>query len=114
MRISDWSSDVCSSDLLGRELLEANRRGQARRAAADDHHVICHRFPFDRVLAHASPRGYGMFRVFILPAPAGAGEPKTVGHGKSVYVRLALGCCHIINKTITTQTDTTHDIPQST
>src|SRR3546814_7863312 len=28
MRISDWSSDVCSSDLLGRPILNAQNSGQ--------------------------------------------------------------------------------------
>src|SRR3546814_13282526 len=30
MRISDWSSDVCSSDLLGPDVRQARRSGQPR------------------------------------------------------------------------------------
>src|SRR3546814_13933888 len=51
MRISDWSSDVCSSDLaegaadlhagrLHAELRGADRRNIAPRAAADHHQVV--------------------------------------------------------------------------
>src|SRR3546814_1397947 len=36
MRISDWSSDVCSSDLRGRELLAR----QVHRVAVGAHHVV--------------------------------------------------------------------------
>src|SRR3546814_5347240 len=36
MRISDWSSDVCSSDLVVRDVEQAH----ARAAAADDAHRI--------------------------------------------------------------------------
>src|SRR3546814_2789628 len=42
MRISDWSSDVCSSDLIARDLveeavrLEKDRRREAVRAAAEE------------------------------------------------------------------------------
>src|SRR3546814_1204379 len=42
MRISDWSSDVCSSDLLARQFLEfvtnivAAKRGQAMQAEVED------------------------------------------------------------------------------
>src|SRR3546814_16443885 len=32
MRISDWSSDVCSSDLSGNHALETNRRRRTRTA----------------------------------------------------------------------------------
>src|SRR3546814_2193269 len=42
MRISDWSSDVCSSDLHGREGLVAARleaRGVERRAGCEDNAV---------------------------------------------------------------------------
>src|SRR3546814_20877980 len=36
MRISDWSSDVCSSDLIGHEAQQHLRRGLAADAAIDD------------------------------------------------------------------------------
>jgi len=31
---------------IGRKLLQADRRGQARRPAPDDQHIKFHRFPF--------------------------------------------------------------------
>src|SRR3546814_1399199 len=57
MRISDWSSDVCSSDLARRRhrrrdratRLERPRRGRRRRAAVGEHVV-------DAALDHASNR----------------------------------------------------------
>src|SRR3546814_15658452 len=36
MRISDWSSDVCSSDLL-REMIHRGRRHRERRCAPNEH-----------------------------------------------------------------------------
>src|SRR3546814_4079297 len=38
MRISDWSSDVCSSDLIGIERLDVAERGFPRRRIADVPH----------------------------------------------------------------------------
>src|SRR3546814_7896268 len=104
MRISDWSSDVCSSDLRGFghratlcppfgqqlvkrpgidhrarkdvradfgtffehhhlkriiDLLEPDRRREARRPAAHDHNVAGHRFTFNSLGAHeAGPFDY--------------------------------------------------------
>src|SRR3546814_16801759 len=36
MRISDWSSDVCSSDLAGQHLAEADHPGAVRRGKAGE------------------------------------------------------------------------------
>src|SRR3546814_18224075 len=62
MRISDWSSDVCSSDLLKRAGVSdkagsfAERRA-ARDIAAEDLHAA-----FDRVLVDAPCSGSGAWR----------------------------------------------------
>src|SRR3546814_9887600 len=39
MRISDWSSDVCSSDLVARDAEELDRASQRERIGRDDAHV---------------------------------------------------------------------------
>ena len=46
----------------GGELLQADRRRQARGAAADDHHVIAHRFPIHGALPVSDPRRRQRFR----------------------------------------------------
>src|SRR3546814_11938437 len=90
MRISDWSSDVCSSDLT---------------ASA---YLLRHAYNAEDPLPHSSPP---------LPAsaPRRAGDPALRGHrigvdvparadrtsvveGKSVSVRVDLGCRRIIKK----------------
>src|SRR3546814_10293440 len=44
MRISDWSSDVCSSDLLGDEVGYIDPRDLVRRGMAGAHHLCaCNR-----------------------------------------------------------------------
>src|SRR3546814_13756433 len=56
MRISDWSSDVCSSDLLfKRDMVDAGTRDVARaaRSCADLVDRLVHRFQHYRMLAHA-------------------------------------------------------------
>src|SRR3546814_19151407 len=83
MRISDWSSDVCSSDLNdGRALLHAARgvyrRGQARRTD---------RSRVSRLADH----GRGIRR-------AGKGDRKRVASGKSVSVRVDNGGRRSITK----------------
>src|SRR3546814_20272332 len=90
MRISDWSSDVCSSDLSG-------GTGQFRGGLGQD---ICF------VSVHSKP----MSIVFLterlkVPAPGigggshGAlGDRKSVVSGKSVSVRVDLGGRRIIEK----------------
>src|SRR3546814_13317238 len=70
MRISDWSSDVCSSDLLG--------RGQ-REGRVEDLKVA--------VIGHAEHAAFGC------PAEL---DRKSVVSGKSVTVRVDLGGRRII------------------
>src|SRR3546814_13678483 len=91
MRISDWSSDVCSSDLLPQPCRRLDdrqefRRGQAR--AADQRAVdVAGAEQFGGIVA--------VDRAAIEQAPvrrAGAdADRKSVVEGKSVSVRVALG-----------------------
>src|SRR3546814_4358277 len=82
MRISDWSSDVCSSDL----------RAAAQRAAGHSGHVVGgdvdvqHRLALGGRLAGAGRRN------------GGDGELKRVVSGKRVSVSVDLGGRRIIKK----------------
>src|SRR3546814_12375082 len=100
MRISDWSSDVCSSDLLLRATggvgavawtvrhplrVPAIRRVPRRTGGlpdADRH----------RGLATGGPRPDER------PGPNGGADRKSVGEGKSVSVRVDLGGRRILKK----------------
>src|SRR3546814_15002762 len=53
MRISDWSSDVCSSDLLG---------GAPDDGAVDHHQPLARQVLLQRVQLHAHGRGAGLLR----------------------------------------------------
>src|SRR3546814_13530307 len=96
MRISDWSSDVCSSDLRGRQLgLEGPRgddrasRGALRRAVDDAERDL-------DLWRHVDPQGGagegGHGR------PRGRRDRKRDVLGKSVAVRVDLGGRSIITK----------------
>src|SRR3546814_20719422 len=76
MRISDWSSDVCSSDLGLRPARPADRGGRRGRAGAAD---------------ARDGRCLGQFAL--------GGDRKSVELGKSVSVRVDLGGRRIIKKT---------------
>src|SRR3546814_19619115 len=101
MRISDWSSDVCSSDL---------RRRQALR------HVVLHRDGVLelRVLHHVQDRreGFGLYHLGLVVqagdqrrqhevALALGQDRKSVVSGKSVSVRVDLGGRRILKKKTT-------------
>src|SRR3546814_18464480 len=99
MRISDWSSDVCSSDLVdraGRALPRPGHAGPDELASSHPHHRRTH-----HVFAHAGPRistrqpGIAALRALRLGPPyAGTAHGdyrKSVGKGKSVYGREATG-----------------------
>src|SRR3546814_15738964 len=83
MRISDWSSDVCSSDLRTRCATAALRSLRCLRTAA------------------RSPcRDKGIARRYRLPISQPPQSDRTsVGSGKSVSVRVDLGGRRIIKKT---------------
>src|SRR3546814_19416771 len=80
MRISDWSSDVCSSDLVV--------------AAIEVHERIARAFlhdvarPNEALFIIQSGRGFGLFEI----------DRKSVVSGKSVSVRVDLGGRRIIKK----------------
>src|SRR3546814_18327512 len=61
MRISDWSSDVCSSDLLHRRLREEPSSALIIGPAAPDEHISGVRIPFGRALRD----GEGRFTGFL-------------------------------------------------
>src|SRR3546814_19870763 len=78
MRISDWSSDVCSSDLL--------------------YLALCSKL-IQRVGEVAGRNAVSLWRIVALrPRWRGAGDRKSVVSGKSVSVRVDLGGRRIIKK----------------
>src|SRR3546814_17705206 len=94
MRISDWSSDVCSSDLPG-----------AGAAAAGDGERQAAVAPGPRLRASA---GLGHRR------SGDAGDRKSVVSGKSVSVRVDLGGRRIIKKKTTNQNICHHEANMTT
>src|SRR3546814_13241486 len=105
MRISDWSSDVCSSDLQHARMQPVFRHlvGEARPSFAP----ACG--PSQVVLAQALPvAGVGLRDPFGEWTPAPGRFPlqyvfeirdrKSVVEGKSVSVRVDLGCRRSIKK----------------
>src|SRR3546814_14443776 len=88
MRISDWSSDVCSSDLALRDLRRDPAAGRADRGTA-------HRLG----LAHSlrARRAARARRLSAPPRPRRK-DRKSVVSGKSVSVRVDLGVRRIIKK----------------
>src|SRR3546814_18916095 len=108
MRISDWSSDVCSSDLLNVVEHAGHRLGlplavddAELREAIDDRHrgvgatVELQEQPLAlAVLGHQADADIGAHRI----ARRGQGDRKSVVSGKSVYVRVAIGGRRISKK----------------
>src|SRR3546814_20964542 len=108
MRISDWSSDVCSSDLFLKSvhcILEALAGLALRLGRGLDRH----RFTGARVAARrcfplcnreGSEADQANFLAFLQSAPDGIKntERKSVVWGKSVSVRVNLGGCRILKK----------------
>src|SRR3546814_19941367 len=86
MRISDWSSDVCSSDLRDRQAADGNDR---QRAAA-----------FRRRIAAANPaRGTARQGRRARRRPAQA-DRQSVVEGNSVAVRVDIGGRRLLKNTI--------------
>src|SRR3546814_14268895 len=101
MRISDWSSDVCSSDLLGtghdlRRVDEAQRNEQPdqRGQHVDDRHGV------DRLARPDPRREHGV--VERDDEGLAGRDRKSVVSGKRVSVRVDLGGRRIIKKKKTT------------
>src|SRR3546814_19249823 len=110
MRISDWSSDVCSSDLDGLDAL-AGDPGQAKQLGAPG--ILADRLPQRGLLLLA---GLGVQRVHLvegddlglfgeaaavglqLRADGSVGDRKSAVEGKRVSVRVDLGGRRIITK----------------
>src|SRR3546814_2927069 len=84
MRISDWSSDVCSSDLTMVETDRAGAHGSRRRPAHARHHGAgIHATGQERSKRHVGDQ-----------------DRKSVVSGKSVSVRVDLGGRRIIKKKV--------------
>src|SRR3546814_16739199 len=99
MRISDWSSDVCSSDLRKQGLRVGRRMIHGRGDEADDARVR----RAEPVGARDNRLGYGTLfggRRRTADALGLAGDRKRVVLGQSVSVRVDLGGRRIIKKTI--------------
>src|SRR3546814_17803515 len=97
MRISDWSSDVCSSDLL-RKLLLGEQRQAGRKAdeAAEGAGIKPAHQPV--VLALEDHRLFGKAGLGIGDIVNPEPDRKSVVSGKSVSVRVDLGCGRLIKQ----------------
>src|SRR3546814_17158707 len=74
MRISDWSSDVCSSDLEGRDGIIGERRMMAaREPLAFRQELVEVPAPARRVLARAMPLGLRRIENILDPAAQALG-----------------------------------------
>src|SRR3546814_20980554 len=97
MRISDWSSDVCSSDLATLDAPETHGRSYALPGGE----TLAYSEMVTRVLATLQPPAKlhvlppAAFRALLSLAHAGGvarGDRQSVVSGKSVSVRVDLGC----------------------
>src|SRR3546814_11655745 len=98
MRISDWSSDVCSSDL------EVN---EAKKVLAHEATALCHGEAAARAAADTARQTFeegglstGLPQVEVPPFEVEAGLPDraSVVHGRSVSARVDRGDSRIIKK----------------
>src|SRR3546814_18325598 len=94
MRISDWSSDVCSSDLVRTPVSLKDADVQAAFAAlkADVAVVAAYGLILPKAILAAPGQGCLNVHASLLP------DRKSVVSGKSVSVRVDLGCRRIIKK----------------
>src|SRR3546814_19780487 len=100
MRISDWSSDVCSSDLLdrnSRQISPAKSKAPGRCPGGRD----CYKVGKRRPLCNGSQGPWKVSRVRCIRKRRGSQQTedrKSVGWGTSVSVRVDLGGRRIIKK----------------
>src|SRR3546814_13745224 len=95
MRISDWSSDVCSSDLGGRRDWSGHQPPDAATAPAAlsfQFHadLVSGRFPESGQALTGPPPGWAAAAP-ATPPGSGARDRTSVVYGQQVSVRLALG-----------------------
>src|SRR3546814_17801420 len=86
MRISDWSSDVCSSDLLSRD-----GDGKGRRQLHPVGDDAAGRLSHHRHTAETDVRAAGQRRPRIHPQRRDRQDRQSVETGKRVTVRVVLG-----------------------
>src|SRR3546814_12905686 len=100
MRISDWSSDLCSSDLSDRMRAGVEAVGVARRQTTGRRGGACPT-PGGPSRTAGWPTRAGQappLQASGVPSNGGMGDRKSVGEGKSVSVRLDLGGRRILKK----------------
>src|SRR3546814_19749412 len=99
MRISDWSSDVCSSDLTrGIALGRALEQPQADRPLEQKSRRRGDRHDQQREKRQAPAFGHSSSPTRFFHPATGKGDRKSVVSGKSVSVRVDLGGRRIIQK----------------
>src|SRR3546814_11542322 len=105
MRISDWSSDVCSSDLggpaaRGNDLLQPGERAAAHEQdiGGVDLEELLLRVLASALRGHRGDRAFHDLEQRLLHALARHVDRKSVVEGKSVSVRVDLGGRRIIKK----------------
>src|SRR3546814_18603475 len=109
MRISDWSSDVCSSDLGYAIDIHPRGKGVGTEGETGERHIPTIALPLDHHLVRVDIAGVGqhLFRrndivevgvaMFVIVAVI-EGDRKSVVWGKSVSVRVDLGGLRVIKK----------------
>src|SRR3546814_11903653 len=95
MRISDWSSDVCSSDLRSSAGRRAGTRGGTRTAPS----ATASAGPCSAAWRTPQAPAPGSVRCLRAWAPRASTDRKSVVSGKSVSVRVDLGGTSLIEKT---------------
>src|SRR3546814_19323936 len=110
MRISDWSSDVCSSDLISKSGRTARALGPGNKcrddSLEDDRQLATRCFPELSLSGWSGPEARPGDEVMVGDAiddladiSAALRDRKSVVKGKSVSVRVDLGVRRIIKKT---------------
>src|SRR3546814_19289833 len=105
MRISDWSSDVCSSDLTAAAWWIAGPDGEAWVARLEDDDLVFRIVGDESEVLRLSEPGYTYTGLEDLGTSiaASAGDRQSVVTGQSMSVRVALGGRRILKKKNTIQ-----------